>query len=109
HPELVRGDGCPDTEFMRHVPGCASKSGAEGLQGLGLADQGLGVAVRVEDGNGRAVAPVVVAVLGALLGWSEPPPGLVDFVAPELRNSPGDRVGRLHASVRLHTSAGASL
>jgi L-asparaginase len=109
HPELVRGDGGPDTEFMRHIPGCVSKSGAEGLQGVGLADHGLGVAVRAEDGAGRAVAPVLVAALGALLGWSEPPQGLAEFVAPGVRNSPGDVVGRLEASVRLHTSARASL
>lgn len=109
HPELVRGEGGPDTELMRHVPGCVAKSGAEGLQGVGLADLGLGIAARAEDGNGRAIPPVLVAVLGTLLGWAEPPQGLAVFVAPELRNSPGDQVGRVEASVRLHTSAGTSL
>ena len=67
HPELVRGDGDLDTEAMRAIPGCVSKGGAEALSCIGLAGEGIGVAVRIDDGNARASAPAALAVLGQLL------------------------------------------
>ena len=103
HPQMVAGDGDLDTELMRALPGCAAKSGAEGLGCVALADSGLGIAVRVEDGGSRAVAPSVMAVLSQLLGWDGPPDSLVGFVRPEMRNTPGDIVGFLSASVALHS------
>jgi L-asparaginase II len=57
--------------------------------------------VRVEDGSSRAVAPAVMAVLSQLLGWDSPPGSLVEFVRPDIRNTPGDIVGFLRASVTL--------
>jgi L-asparaginase len=104
HPELVRGDGDLDTEAMRAIPGCVSKGGAEGLSCVGLANEGIGVAVRIEDGNARASAPAALAVLRAVLGWASVPAGLEPLEAPVIRNSPGDPVVRLHAQVTLRSS-----
>lgn len=104
HPEMVAGDGRLDTELMRAVPGVVSKGGAEAIGCCGLPD-GTGVAVRVEDGNHRALEPAVMAVLTSLLGWQHPPAGLEQFDAPELRNSPGDVVGQIRADVSLETRA----
>jgi hypothetical protein len=59
------------------------------------------VAVRVEDGTYRAVDPTLMAALGQMLGWEQPPPPLARFQQPELRNSPGDVVGFLRADVPL--------
>jgi L-asparaginase len=101
HPQMVAANGDLDTELMRALPGCAAKSGAEGLGCVALADSGLGIAVRVEDGSSRAVAPAVMAVLSQLLGWDSPPGSLVEFVRPDIRNTPGDIVGFLRASVTL--------
>jgi L-asparaginase II len=74
HPEMVRGLGGFDTELMRRRPGLlVSKAGAEGYQGIGLAagalrpgSPALGVALKVADGTGRAVAPAALAVLKQL-------------------------------------------
>lgn len=103
HPEMVAEDGDLDTELMRALPDVVAKSGAEGLGCVGLAEAGLGIAVRTEDGAARAVEPAVIDVLSQLLGWRRPPDQLVAFERPELRNSPGQAVGFLQARVPLHT------
>jgi L-asparaginase II len=101
HPQMVAEDGDLDTELMRALPGCVAKSGAEGLGCVALAESGLGVAVRVEDGASRAVEPATIAVLSQLLGWERPPDALVGFARPDIVNAPGDVVGFLRASVPL--------
>lgn len=101
HPELVRGDGDLDTEAMRAIPGCVSKGGAEALSCIGLRDQGIGIAVRIDDGNSRASAPAAIAILGRLLAWDEPPGGLAALAEPVLPNTVGDLVVRLSAAVIL--------
>ena len=100
HPVMVAGPGDLDTELPRVLAGAVSKGGAEGLGCVGLAD-GIGVAVRVEDGAWRAVEPAVVEVLAQLLGWRDEPAALARFRRPPLRNSPGDVVGFLAADVPL--------
>lgn len=102
HPHLVGGAGRLDTEVMRAIAGCVAKSGAEGVHGLALPDRGLGVALRVEDGASRAVAPAVLAALAAL-GAGVGAAGLDRFRQPELVNSRGERVGELVADVQLST------
>jgi L-asparaginase II len=62
-PELVRGNGAPDTELMR-LGGWVSKGGAEGL--LCAARDGLGIALKVEDGAQRPLGPALAAFLGQL-------------------------------------------
>jgi len=104
HPALVRGDGDLDTEAMRAIPGCVSKGGAEALSCLGLAHEGIGIAVRIEDGNSRASAPAALAVLRQVLEWDAPPPALAPLAEPVLRNSPGDPVVHLRAEVTLTRS-----
>jgi L-asparaginase II len=101
HPEMVAEDGDFDTELMRALGGAVAKSGAEGLGCVGLPAAGLGIAVRTEDGASRAVAPALIDVLGQLLTWKRPPDALIGFEQPSLRNSPGDIVGFLRATVPL--------
>jgi L-asparaginase len=101
HPELVRGDGDLDTEAMRAIPGCVSKGGAEALSCMGLTAEGIGVAVRIDDGNARASAPAALAVLGQLLSWDAVPAGLRALSEPVLTNTVGDPVVRLQARVEL--------
>jgi L-asparaginase II len=62
-PELVRGDGAPDTELMR-LGGWVAKGGAEGL--LCAARDGLALALKVEDGAQRPLGPALAAFLGRL-------------------------------------------
>jgi L-asparaginase II len=65
-PDLVGGEGMADTDLMRALPGWMAKRGAEGLFCAASPD-GLGVALKVADGNGRALPPALAA-FGMRLG-----------------------------------------
>ena len=67
HPELVAGEGRFDTELMRRGHGLVvSKGGAEGIQCLARMGEGLGVAIKVEDGASRAKHAVTLHLLRQL-------------------------------------------
>ena len=91
NPELIRGPGSADTELMRALPGWAAKGGAEALL-CATSPEGLGIAVKVEDGSGRAVRSAAAAFL-VRLGLE---PGELGRV--QLENSHGEVVGELRAS-----------
>jgi L-asparaginase len=72
HPELVAGEGRFDTELMRSGHGqVISKGGAEGIQCLSRVGEGLGVAIKVEDGGSRAKHAVALHLLQKL-EWLTP-------------------------------------
>ena len=72
HPDLVAGDGRFDTELMRRSHGqVLSKGGAEGVQCLSRVGEGLGVAIKVEDGSRRAKQAVALHLLRQL-EWLTP-------------------------------------
>jgi L-asparaginase II len=87
HPDLIRGPKATDTVLMKSVPGWIAKGGAEGL--LCAAREGLGVALKSDDGNGRALGPAVHMFL-ARLGSDVPALETVP-----LENSRGERVGEI--------------
>lgn len=89
HPELVRGLGAADTELMRLGQGWVAKGGAEGL--LCAARDGLGVALKVEDGNTRAVRSGLAAFLGRLGHETG------ELAAVPVESSRGEAVGELRA------------
>ena len=71
-PDLVAGDGRFDTELMRRSHGqVLSKGGAEGVQCLSRIGEGLGVAIKVEDGARRAKQAVALHLLREL-EWLTP-------------------------------------
>jgi L-asparaginase II len=89
-PELVRGPDSPDTMLMRALPGWTAKGGAEGVfcaSGPG----GLGVALKAEDGNWRALKPAL-AEFFRLLGHE-----LDGFASVPVLNSRGERCGEVVA------------
>jgi L-asparaginase II len=61
HPDLIRGPLARDTRLMKALPGWIAKGGAEGL--LCAAGDGLGIALKAEDGNGRALGPAAAVFL----------------------------------------------
>ena len=72
HPDLVAGEGRFDTELMRRGLGqVLSKGGAEGIQCLSRVGEGLGVAIKVEDGSSRAKHAVALQLLEQL-DWLTP-------------------------------------
>ncbi|WP_320667661.1 asparaginase [Prochlorococcus sp. MIT 1307] len=72
HPELISGDGLFDTELMRrsHLQ-IISKGGAEGIQCMAKVGDGLGIAIKVEDGSKRAKHAVALHILRQL-DWITP-------------------------------------
>lgn len=82
HPVLVGGEGATDTTFMQGQPGFVAKGGAEGL--LCASGRGLGLVLKVADGNPRALRPALAAV-GAQLGVP-----LEAFAEVTVRNRHGD-------------------
>ncbi len=64
HPEIVAGSGRSCTEIMHAMPGRAAvKIGADGVYCAALVDAGLGVALKVEDGDMGVSAMALVDVL----------------------------------------------
>ncbi|HJV54126.1 MAG TPA: asparaginase [Noviherbaspirillum sp.] len=103
HPELVSGSGRIDLAFMQAGPGdWVAKGGAEAVQAIGIRSAGLGIALKVADGNPRALYPAAVAVLQqlGLLGAVESTP-LALWLRPQLRNLRGLHTGEVRATVRL--------
>ncbi len=90
HPELIRGPLAADTMLMRACPGWVAKGGAEGLLCAASPD-GLGLALKVEDGNTRAVPSALAAFLARL----DVDTGELGVVPVE--NSRGEVVGELRA------------
>ena len=72
HPDLIRGPRAADTRLMKTLPGWIAKGGAEGL--LCASGDGIGVALKVEDGNGRAVGPAAAAFFGSSTSTSATSP-----------------------------------
>jgi len=103
YPEMVSGEGRFDLALARTFPGNAvNKIGAEGIEGIGFADPPLGIAVKILDGNVRALYPVVIEVLRQL--------GLIDdvdlkylepFRRPKMYNWRKLEVGRIETEFEL--------
>ena len=87
HPDLIRGPIAADSMLMRELPGWTAKGGAEGL--LCATGDGLGVALKVEDGAQRAIRPALAAFLAGL-GYETGDLGVVP-----LDNSRGELVGEI--------------
>jgi len=85
HPELIGYDrGATDTDLMRLRPGWIAKGGAEGLICAASPD-GLGVALKVEDGSMRGLRPALAKFLD--LGD--------DFGRTAVTNMHGETVGEI--------------
>ncbi len=102
HPEAVAGPGYANTLLLAlHGDRLLTKGGAEGVWCAGLRGpgSGLGIALKVEDGAGRASVPALCAVLSALDLPGGGDPRLAGVGRPELRNTLGEVVGILEADL----------
>jgi len=85
HPGLIGYEqGATDTDLMRLLPGWIAKGGAEGLI-CAASPEGLGVALKVEDGNMRGLRPALARFLE--LGD--------EFGAAPVKNMHGETVGEI--------------
>lgn len=98
-PVLVAGEGRFDTALIRVAEGTlVAKGGAESVYGAGLVGRGIGIALKVEDGGTRALAPAVVAALAQLgILDAAQAAALAEYARPEVRNHRGLLVGRIEA------------
>jgi L-asparaginase II len=90
HPGLIRGPGGVDTALMRAREGWIAKGGAEGLM-CAAGPRGLGIAVKIEDGNGRATGPALAAFLDRV-GY-----GVEKLERVQIENSRRETVGEIRA------------
>jgi L-asparaginase II len=111
HPELIAGEGRPCTAMMRAHPGrVVTKVGAGGVYCGLLTQEGWGIALKVEDGNGAAAALAMATVL-AELGLKPQPDAVTE---QQILNTRGVVVGELRVTGGLErgndaaATAGAS-
>jgi L-asparaginase II len=96
HPDMVAGSGRACTAIMTALPEVLVKTGAEGVYAAALPSRGLGIALKVEDGAGRAASVALLALLDALGTLDEPARMALEEIArPKLRNHRGLLVGRI--------------
>ena len=97
HPVMVAGTGRFDTEVMKLLGARAfTKTGAEGVFCAALPELGLGLAVKADDGAGRAAEVMIAALIAKFLPMSDAErAGFARFVAPRLLNWRGLDVGSL--------------
>ncbi len=104
YPELIGGTGRLDTLIMTaaaHLLIC--KVGADGVWLCGVLPSekwptGLGVALKIEDGDDYLSRPVVAVEILRQLGVM-PPRALPDLSPMPVKNRRGDNVGQIHAEV----------
>jgi L-asparaginase II len=96
-PFLIGGTDRFDSILIEESGGrIVAKIGAEGVHCAAVLDQGIGVAVKVEDGAQRAQFPALIRLLQLLDAL--PPqlsPRLDEFVSRQLRNTRGETVGEI--------------
>ncbi|KON86218.1 L-asparaginase [Sporosarcina globispora] len=103
HPEMVGGTNRFDTDLMRAFNGrIVAKAGAEGVQCLGDKETGLGIAIKVEDGNARAVSVATMEVLKQLgIGDDTIYKQLSEYASAPVLNARKDRIGHIEANFQL--------
>ena len=101
-PWHVAGTGrfCTDmmTKFGARV---FVKSGAEGMCCAALPEQGLGIAVKCDDGASRAAEVMMAATIARLLDTDSDRAALEKFIRPPLRNWNGIAVGEIRPTAAI--------
>ncbi|MCM3267519.1 asparaginase [Paenibacillus elgii] len=103
-PFYVAGSDRFDTRLAELTQGrIVGKMGAEGLYAATMPEQGIGIAVKIEDGAGRAIYPAAAETLLQLgLLNAEEAAQLAGFHQPAVNNRRGDQVGIVRPVFRLH-------
>jgi len=104
HPEMVAGTKEFDTDLMKaYTRRIVAKGGAEGVHGLGDQETGIGIAVKVEDGQGRARSVVTMEVLRQLgIGDSRIWSKLNPYKETPVLNAREKSIGKIVANFKLN-------
>lgn len=103
-PDMVSGDRRLDLDLTRAFPErIVCKVGGEAVEAMAFADPPLGIAVKIHDGNFRALRPVCVELLRqlGLVPHPEQVPSLRRHVRPVLTNNAGLESGHLETCFAL--------
>jgi L-asparaginase II len=99
HPFMVAGTGRFDTRLMEILRERAFvKVGAEGVYCAALPELGFGIALKAEDGNGRAAEAMMAALVLRFLPLGEERAAVEALAQPVLRNWNGIEVGQVRVS-----------
>jgi L-asparaginase II len=103
YPEMVSGPGRFDLALAQTFPGnVVNKIGAEGIEGIGFSNPPVGIAVKILDGNVRALYPTVIEVLKQLGLLEGVDMNLLQpFVNPDVKNWRGLVAGQIVADFKL--------
>ncbi len=104
HPYLVAGKHRFDTALMEATEGrVVAKVGAEGVYGVSILEHGLGLAVKVDDGQDRGFHRLVLEILRHLDVLPAPKFDLLaKRYAPQiLTNHAGQAIGEMVLGIRL--------
>lgn len=103
YPQMVSGSGRCDLAITRASGGdCVAKAGADGVYAIGVRSRGIGIAIRIADGNPSALYATAIAVMEQL--------GLLDTLdaaalerwhEPMLHSARGLEVGQIKATLQL--------
>jgi L-asparaginase II len=108
HPLLIAGEGRICTELMQAMPGqVIAKVGAEGIHCASVPAAGIGIALKVEDGDMRASGPALLEILrqleSRLPAASRLPAGaLASTLVHPIKSTRGIRVGEVRPAGSLH-------
>lgn len=103
HPFEVAGDGRACTDLMRAGEGLVVKTGAEGAFTAILPDRGLGIALKINDGETRAAEIAMTSILVALGALNAEDPNVAKWLSADLRNRRDIVCGETRAEARLRT------
>ena len=103
HPFMVAGTGRFDTDAMSIFgERLFCKTGAEGVYCASLPEQGLGIAMKCDDGAGRATQVMMAAVIAHYLPMSEQERQRFEpLLTPQLVNWNKITVGQLRSALRF--------
>jgi L-asparaginase II len=94
---LVGGKGRLDTDLMEASVAVVAKEGAEALTCAGVLPSGLGVAVKIADGGGRAAGPALIHALRQIDAITDAEVGRLAAHARPAVLGGGRRVGEMVA------------
>ena len=101
-PYFVAGEGRACTKLMQAAPGMVfAKTGAEGVYCAALPREGLGIALKCDDGAGRAAEVMAAMVLASFMPAGDERSAVLDLASRPLKNWNGIEIGSIRTTEAL--------